>query len=88
MADRLTKFGDTISGIEDFIETPYYKNLDDSDKGIIEEGLNMLNDVLEQVDNFFTEIDSNEYNQPDELEIFVAIIEGEDLNKIKKDLKN
>jgi hypothetical protein len=75
MADRLTKFGDTISGIEDFIETPYYKNLDDSDKGIIDECLNILNNVLEQVDYFSDSINGD-------LKVFNAIIDSKDVYAI------
>ena len=49
--------------------------------------LDQLNDIKEMVDQFFDEIDSNNYDQPDPNDVLTAILEMR-TEELKKELKN
>ena len=49
--------------------------------------LDQLNDIKEMVDQFFDEIDSNDYDQPDPNEVLQAVLDMR-TEELKKELKN
>ena len=49
--------------------------------------LDQLNDIKEMIDQFFDEIDSNNYDQPDPNEVLQAVLDMR-TEELKKELKN
>jgi hypothetical protein len=49
--------------------------------------LDQLNDIKEMVDQFFDEIDSNDYDQPDPNEVLQAVLDMR-TEEFKKELQN